>query len=231
MCLQGEQLKLKLKKKREKQEELGDEEEEGFDAAEGEGEGGEGGHGEGAHGEVKAEQLERSVHSVAAELVKPLRQISGRFEITTTSLYFIPDAPADAAAAGGAGGAGKTNNAKLHKERKWALRHVNTVYPRRHLLRQCAIELFLHDRTNYFLNFKQPKLLKEVLKKLAGLRLRNLVIVTPKMRKTLLKDTTARWRERRMSNFEYIMAVNTISGPSFSPKLLLSRPALRSAHS
>ena len=38
---------------------------------------------------MAAQLEERSVYTIAADLVKPLRQIPGRFEITTTTLYVL----------------------------------------------------------------------------------------------------------------------------------------------
>ena len=149
---------------------------------------------------------ETHVYETTANLIKPLRVIPGRFEITTTHLYFVPDHTEDAT----------SSDAKHHKDRKWALRDVIRVYPRRYLLRDTAIELFKSDTTNFYLDFKFTSECDVVIKKLVALRQRDMVIITRRTKARMLKEATSKWKDREMSNFEYIMFLNTISGRSYN---------------
>ena len=55
-----------------------------------------------------AAEEERHLFTTVAELIKPMKVVVGRFEITTTHLYFYPEHVFG-------------NGAKQHKIRKWAL--------------------------------------------------------------------------------------------------------------
>ena len=152
---------------------------------------------------IAVPEAERQVFSSAAELIKPMRVTPGRFEISTTAIYFIPN-PDDG------------DSAKHHKDRKWPLRSVPYIHPRRYLLRHTAIEVFLDDGTTYFLNFRDATLCGDVIKQLVALRQRHMVVVTRRTKSRLLKEATSKWKERRISNFEYIMLINTISGRTYN---------------
>lgn len=152
---------------------------------------------------------ETSVYAISANLIKPLRVIPGQFEITTKHMHFVPDPPPDDPG-------GTPSDAKHHKERKWPLRQVVRVYPRRYLLLNTAVELFQDNGTNFFLDFKSTSECDTVIKKLLALRQPRMVVVTRRTKARMLKDATNRWKQRQISNFEYIMFLNTISGRSYN---------------
>ena len=79
------------------------------------------------------------------------------------------------------------------------------LHPRRYLLRHTSIELFLKDKSTFFLNLRVPDACREAIKKLLGLRRAGLLVVTRQTKARLLKEATAAWRARRTSNFEYLM--------------------------
>jgi hypothetical protein len=158
---------------------------------------------------VEPEQ-ETHVYATSANLIKPLRVIPGQFEITTTHMYFVPDPPSDDS------GKPPSTDAKHHKDRKWPLRNVARVYPRRYLLLNTAIEIFQDDQTNFFLDFKSPSECDTIIKKLMAFRQPRIAIVTRRTKARMLKDATGKWKDRKMSNFEYIMFLNTISGRSYN---------------
>ena len=60
--------------------------------------------------------------------------VPGKFEITTTHVYFYADETAG-------------------RDFQWPLSELREVHLRRHNLRRSALEFFLVDQTNYFLNF------------------------------------------------------------------------------
>eukprot|EP01047_Picozoa_sp_COSAG01_P050735 COSAG01_NODE_5159_length_4445_cov_1.770594_1_plen_819_part_00 len=149
---------------------------------------------------------DKHVLSCPAELVKPMRLVVGSFDISTAYLQFSPDPQQKTYA----------TESKLHMERRWLLQDIVEVHPRRYLLQHSAIELFLKDRTNHFVNFKNVETCREIIRKLIGLRSKTMIIVTRKTRARMLRETTAKWKARQMSNFEYIMQINTLSGRTYN---------------
>ena len=65
--------------------------------------------------------------------------VPGKLEITTTHVYFYADETAG-------------------QDFQWPLSELREVHLRRHNLRRSALEFFLIDQTNYFLNFNKEVL-------------------------------------------------------------------------
>jgi hypothetical protein len=94
-------------------------------------------------------------------------------------------------------------------------------------LRSNAIEIFLADQTNFFLNFRnkdrnkvsskrllQTYLLVKVYSKILALKPPNLAYSESRNPEEILKKSnlTKRWQMRQISNFDYLMQLNTIAG-------------------
>eukprot|EP01102_Stenamoeba_stenopodia_P003313 TRINITY_DN1325_c0_g1_i2.p1 TRINITY_DN1325_c0_g1~~TRINITY_DN1325_c0_g1_i2.p1 ORF type:complete len:734 (+),score=167.59 TRINITY_DN1325_c0_g1_i2:1-2202(+) len=128
----------------------------------------------------------------------------GRLEITTQNIIFIQDRSLM-----------KENAAP--KDKKWSLEQIREVHLRRYLLRRSALEIFLVDRTNYFLNFKKRDRNK-VYNKIIQLKPPNLVWYESGSPEEILKRSfyTRLWQTRQMSNFDYLMQLNTIAGRTYN---------------
>lgn len=73
------------------------------------------------------------------ELITLMDIEPGKFEISTTHVYFYADDTAG-------------------RDFQWPLSELREVHLRRHNLRRSALEFFLIDQTNYFLNFDKEVL-------------------------------------------------------------------------
>ncbi|CAH1788242.1 unnamed protein product [Owenia fusiformis] len=156
---------------------------------------------------VKNEDLvgkEKLVLSEDCELVTIMNVIKGRLEVTTTHVYFF--------------------DCSLHKEEreggedfKWSLSQLREIHFRRYNLRRSALEMFLIDQTNYFLNF-QKKVRNKVYSRILSLRPQNLIYYGSRSPVELLKASglTQKWVNREISNFEYLIQLNTISGRTYN---------------
>lgn len=71
--------------------------------------------------------------------------IKGALEITPVNLHFKETRPADA----------PSDPTQPLKEKTWPLDQIREVHLRRYLLMQSALEIFLTDHRNYFLNFNK----------------------------------------------------------------------------
>ena len=95
-------------------------------------------------------ETEKSVLGEVCELITLMDIVPGKLEITTTHVYFYADETAG-------------------QDFQWPLSELREVHLRRHNLRRSALEFFLIDQTNYFLNFNkevltQPALLSFLIK-------------------------------------------------------------------
>lgn len=106
----------------------------------------------------------------------------------------------------------------LHRCWRWKYRHIAAVYLRRYRLRDSALEIFLRDGSNHFLDFphavKQQR--NELVRFLYSFLPRNIPKQWPGRGLPLLGPVTKAWQTRQISNFEYLMALNTFAGRSFN---------------
>lgn len=106
----------------------------------------------------------------------------------------------------------------LHRCWRWKYRHIAAVYLRRYRLRDSALEIFLRDGSNHFLDFphavKQQR--NELVRFLYSFLPRNVPKQWPGRGLPLLGPVTKAWQTRQISNFEYLMALNTFAGRSFN---------------
>ena len=107
-------------------------------------------------------------------------------------------------------------------EWRWPLDALRGVRPRRYLLRASAIEIFLLDRSTYFLNLRSEEERARVYGTIARLRPPRCAPMDASASgdapEALLRrsDLTRRWRDREMSNFDYLMALNAVAGRTYN---------------
>uniref|UniRef100_A0A8C5GNS1 Neurobeachin n=1 Tax=Gouania willdenowi TaxID=441366 RepID=A0A8C5GNS1_GOUWI len=160
------------------------------------------------------------VLSTPAQLVAPVVVARGTLSITTTEIYFEVDEDDPAF---------KKMNSKvlaysegLHG--KWMFSEIRAVFSRRYLLQNTGLEVFMANRTSVMFNFPDQATVKRVVYSLPrvgvgtsyGLpQARRISLATPRQ---LFKSSnmTQRWQRREISNFEYLMFLNTIAGRTYN---------------
>ncbi|XP_037656516.1 neurobeachin isoform X3 [Choloepus didactylus] len=160
------------------------------------------------------------VLSTPAQLIAPAVVAKGTLSITTTEIYFEVDED---------GPAFKKIDTKvlaytegLHG--KWMFSEIRAVFSRRYLLQNTALEVFMANRTSVMFNFPDQATVKKVVYSLPrvgvgtsyGLpQARRISLATPRQ---LYKSSnmTQRWQRREISNFEYLMFLNTIAGRTYN---------------
>uniref|UniRef100_A0A671M502 Neurobeachin-like protein 2 n=1 Tax=Sinocyclocheilus anshuiensis TaxID=1608454 RepID=A0A671M502_9TELE len=97
------------------------------------------------------------------------------------------------------------------------LSQLREVHLRRYNLRRSALELFFIDQAHYFINFRKG-VRNKVYSRILGLRPPNLFYFGSRSPQELLKasNLTHRWICREISNFEYLMQLNTIAGRTYN---------------
>ncbi|XP_039084272.1 neurobeachin-like protein 2 isoform X2 [Hyaena hyaena] len=204
------------------------------------------------------EQHEKLVLSAECQLVTVVAVVPGLLEITTQHVYFY-DCSAERV---------ETEEGIGHDFRR-PLAQLREVHLRRFNLRRSALELFFIDQANYFLNFPckvggptasspwhaprpQPCLTpphtqvrNQVYSWLLRLRPPAQGYLSSRSPQEMLRASglTQKWVQREISNFEYLMQLNTIAGRTYndlsqypvfpwvlqdyvSPSLDLSNPAV-----
>uniref|UniRef100_A0A286Y0J3 Neurobeachin-like protein 2 n=1 Tax=Cavia porcellus TaxID=10141 RepID=A0A286Y0J3_CAVPO len=204
------------------------------------------------------EQHEKLVLSAECQLVTVVAVVPGLLEVTTQHIYFY-DGSTDRV---------ETEEGIGHDFRR-PLAQLREVHLRRFNLRRSALELFFIDQSNYFLNFPcraagastsspsqvsraQPStsashthVRNQVYSWLLRLRPPAQGYLSSRSPQEMLRASglTQKWAQREISNFEYLMQLNTIAGRTYndlsqypvfpwvlqdyvSPTLDLSNPAV-----
>ncbi|XP_069738481.1 neurobeachin isoform X8 [Phaenicophaeus curvirostris] len=160
------------------------------------------------------------VLSTPAQLIAPVVVAKGTLSITTTEIYFevdeddLPFKKIDPKVLAYTEG--------LHG--KWMFSEIRAVFSRRYLLQNTALEVFMANRTSVMFNFPDQATVKKVVYSLPrvgvgtsyGLpQARRISLATPRQ---LYKSSnmTQRWQRREISNFEYLMFLNTIAGRTYN---------------
>ncbi|KAF2311096.1 hypothetical protein GH714_019473 [Hevea brasiliensis] len=141
-----------------------------------------------APGYVPGDLDERIVLELPSSMVRPLMVVRGTFQVTSRRINFIVDATESNAV----DGMEFLNQETKKKITDWLISSLHQIYSRRYLLRRSALELFLVDRSNFFFDFGRPEQL---------------------LKRTQLMERWARWE---ISNFEYLMQLNTLAGRSYN---------------
>uniref|UniRef100_A0A672ZPI7 Neurobeachin n=1 Tax=Sphaeramia orbicularis TaxID=375764 RepID=A0A672ZPI7_9TELE len=158
--------------------------------------------------------------STSAQLVAPAVVVKGTLSVTASELYFEVDEEEPGFKAIDPKLLAYTEG--LHG--KWLFTEIRAVFSRRYLLQNTALEIFMANRTAVMFNFPDAATVKKVVNSLPrvgvgtnfGLpQTRRISLATPKQ---LFKasNMTQRWQRREISNFEYLIFLNTISGRSFN---------------
>lgn len=104
------------------------------------------------------------------------------------------------------------------KYKKVHLSEVREIHFRRHLLRQCAMEFLLIDQKNFFIKFADEETRKKVATIFRSLNFPNLKYVQHRTPAAAFRKSniTKMWQKRLLSNFEYLMQLNTLAGRTYN---------------
>ncbi|XP_041374666.1 neurobeachin-like protein 1 [Gigantopelta aegis] len=146
---------------------------------------------------------EKLVISEDCDLITLVSVVQGRLEVTTTHVYFFDLSPVKEE-----GG----------EDFKWMLSQLREIHFRRYNLHRSALEMFLVDQTNYFLNFSSKSVRNKIYSRILSLRPPNVSYHGTRSPADLLRASglTQKWVQREISNFDYLMQLNTIAGRTYN---------------
>ncbi|XP_072010630.1 neurobeachin-like protein 2 isoform X2 [Engystomops pustulosus] len=155
---------------------------------------------------MEQSQKEKLVISEDCELITIMAVIAGRLEVTTQHIYFYDLSSEKEETEEGIG-----------YDFKRPLSQLREVHLRRYNLRRSALEFFFIDQANYFVNFKK-KVRNVVYSRILGLNPPNQFLFGRRSPQELLlaSGLTQKWVWREISNFEYLMQLNTIAGRTYN---------------
>lgn len=154
--------------------------------------------------------MEKVLISQECELITLMSKVKGRIEVNHRMFSFVDLSPP------------KEDCEKC--DFKFPLTKIRELHLRKYNLRRSALEVFLVDQTSYFLNFT-TKTRNRIFTKILSLQPPNILYGSGRSPAELLRSSgvTQKWREREISNFEYLMYLNTIAGKFDFEKLLVSK--------
>ncbi|XP_068135240.1 lipopolysaccharide-responsive and beige-like anchor protein isoform X2 [Hyperolius riggenbachi] len=158
--------------------------------------------------------------STPAQLIAPSIVLKGTLSVTSFELYFEVDEddpnfkkidPKILAYTEGVHG-------------KWLFTEIRAIFSRRYLLQNTALEIFMANRVAVMFNFPDQSTVKKVVHCLPRVGIgtnfglpqtRRISLASPRQ---IFKasNMTQRWQHREISNFEYLMFLNTIAGRTYN---------------
>nr|XP_020636969.1 lipopolysaccharide-responsive and beige-like anchor protein isoform X2 [Pogona vitticeps] len=158
--------------------------------------------------------------STAAQLVAPCVVVKGTLSITASELYFEVDEEEPSFKKIDPKVLAYTEG--LHG--KWLFSDIRSIFSRRYLLQNTALEIFMANRVAVMFNFPDSATVKKVVNCLPRVGIgtsfglpqtRRISMASPRQ---IFKasNMTQRWQHREISNFEYLMFLNTIAGRTYN---------------
>ena len=148
--------------------------------------------------------------SVPATLVQFMSVVSGHVEITEEAILFIADVqdrePSSA------------DELYDNPDFRLPFSKLRELHGRRYNLRSTGLELFSIDQTNYLINFSSTDIRDKVYSNIQAQDTPALIYAGVRSGANLLVKSglIKRWRERKISNFEYLMQLNTLAGRTYN---------------
>jgi hypothetical protein len=170
---------------------------------------------------------EKMMYTADCELVVLMTTVPGKLELTSHNIYFIVNAGQDAK------GRKSSNPEKSSgadcfsildqsytSNQKWSVSSLTEIHLRRYMLRRSAIEFFFSDQRNYLFNFFSIEERNRLYAKVLNVKPPNLTKYDMKSSPSeMFKKSSAilaKWQRHEISNFEYLMHLNTLSGRTFN---------------
>ncbi|KAL6080676.1 WD repeat and FYVE domain-containing protein 3 [Balamuthia mandrillaris] len=192
----------------------------------------------------KESEALKSIHTTACFLITPLITTPGNLVLTANHLFFFPSDSTITTTSSSSLSSSTSSRSSMYasgdkknpwlvalerkqhqKRRKWTLAKLVGIYARRHLLRHCAFEIFLENNKTFFFAFDNKNVRDTCFKKIVAQRSAQGTVSALQGRATLSvppskalhrSGLTQRWVEGYLSNFEYLMHLNTFAGRTYN---------------
>nr|TKW40771.1 hypothetical protein SEVIR_1G267900v2 [Setaria viridis] len=162
---------------------------------------------------------ERIIIELPSMMIRPLKVVQGTFQVTSKRINFIVDEhTSDSYMDDITSTSGQYD--QQDRDRSWLISSLHQIYSRRYLLRQSALELFMVDRSNFLFDFEDVGARTHAYRAIVHAKppyLNDIFLATQRPEQ-ILKQTQLmeRWAKWEISNFEYLMELNTLAGRSYN---------------
>ncbi|XP_012557946.1 neurobeachin isoform X1 [Hydra vulgaris] len=160
------------------------------------------------------------MYSVACRIISPGVTLPGILTITTDSLYFTADEECVEL---------KNIDPKILIYNdclnvKCSFINIVAIFTRRYILQNKALEIFLANRRSFMFAFESHNIVKQVIQQLPsvgvgnsyGLAKSKSVSFSSPKQLFSKSNVCQRWQNREISNFEYLIFLNTIAGRTYN---------------
>eukprot|EP01107_Rhizomastix_libera_P015255 TRINITY_DN5536_c0_g1_i1.p2 TRINITY_DN5536_c0_g1~~TRINITY_DN5536_c0_g1_i1.p2 ORF type:complete len:964 (+),score=216.54 TRINITY_DN5536_c0_g1_i1:3477-6368(+) len=154
------------------------------------------------------------IFSSGCTLILPVKQFDGKINVYQDRIaFFQTRKPIDQDSP-----QGQESELAVYKDKTWNVDNIREIHYRRYNLNQSAIEIFFIDQTNIFLNFLSSTTKANACSAILSLHPPNLVYANTTTPADILKRSglTEKWQQRQISNFDYLMQLNTIAGRTYN---------------
>ncbi|XP_064610079.1 neurobeachin-like isoform X2 [Liolophura sinensis] len=158
--------------------------------------------------------------STSCKLIVPGLAVAGTMSITKSELYFEMDEE-------------DSQNQKMDPavlsyvdclHGKWHFNEIRAIFSRRYLLQNVAIEIFMSNRTAVMFAFADHATVKKVVNALPrvgvgvkyGLPQARRMSLAVGKQLFKLSSMTQKWQRREISNFDYLVYLNTVAGRTYN---------------
>lgn len=155
----------------------------------------------------KREGETETLYETSCNVIRPGKIYTGILTVRKDGILFVEASKS------------KSKDNKRVKKMFWKADMIREVHFRRYLLVHTALEIFFTDSTNVFLNFTSVKIKEIVHKKIvSGIDPPNLSYGDSKTSQEILESSglTEQWVNGEISNFDYLMKLNTIAGRTYN---------------
>ncbi|KAL3142038.1 hypothetical protein ABBQ32_004670 [Trebouxia sp. C0010 RCD-2024] len=161
------------------------------------------------------QEHEQVIFTTACELVRPRHVVLGTLKILQGQIQFTGDLPMDEGVPGAMpdSPAPKSKEGRTHKV--WPIAQVSELHHARYLLQPCALELFMHNHASALLSFQSPKMMRDVAGCIHSITGR-IAIMDRKRKLEMANRLQLRWQRWEMTNYDYLMQLNTLAGRTFN---------------
>jgi hypothetical protein len=134
--------------------------------------------------------------------ITPTKEVMGSFSLTGRAMYFSPF------------------DLNEEKEQRWPFSSLQLMNRRRYLMQHTALEFFLSDGTNALLDFPMPGDNIQVSELIRAKKPPNLdrkaCTFSSQDVARRVRELSGQWEAGNIDNFNYLMALNTLAGRTYS---------------
>ncbi|DBA78126.1 TPA: hypothetical protein ACH3X2_008097 [Trebouxia sp. C0005] len=153
------------------------------------------------------------IFTTACELVTPKHVVPGTLKILQGQLQFTGELLPEEGLLPQEGPVTKAKEVSSHKV--WPVAQIAELHHARYLLQPRALELFLYNHSSALLSFETPKVMRDVASCVRNITGR-IAIMDRKRKLEMAGRLQLRWQRWEMTNYDYLMQLNTLAGRTFN---------------